>query len=278
MSPLVSSRLKSIITAGQQLIDQLSAFSNRAHLDTLYLYMLSTCSNGDGHSAGSLLGTIILLTKPTTPALLAALLDLPPQTVATHLAAFVDARLLATESPLGTITDTTTLRVCHDSLRDFVADPLRCRMEQYLVDPAKIHRTLLDRCLYLMNKYLHQDICDIHNPGLANAKIQDLPARIARSVPEAVRHACLWWPVHLVSIGSVAVDMPPGLLEFCKDHLLHWLEVLSLLGELSPAFEQFPRIIAWSQVSDSHTSKHYLMKSKRVVSRTGLQCKTSHCS
>jgi hypothetical protein len=218
----------------------------------LYTHLLSTCSHGkrkERKHSGKLLGTVVLLNAHPTPALLATLLQLPLKEVVTNLQSFVNARLLTNEDPLDSVTDTAPLRVCHDSLYDFLIDPLRCRVTEYIVSPVNSHEVLLDRCLSLLNEHLRQDICDIRNPGLANMGIPDLPARIAHSVPEAVRYACVAWPVHLVGNTSLSGTVSAALLRFCTEHLLHWLEVLSLLNELSSAGRYVPQIMAWCQVS-----------------------------
>jgi hypothetical protein len=168
--------------------------------------------------------------------------------VVTVLETFVESRLITTEKPLGPMVKETAVRVCHDSLRDFLVDSRRCQAKEYRVEPAEVHELLLNRCLWLMNTYLRQDICDIRDPGIANGNISDLSTRIARSVPEVVRYACLSWPEHLVATYSISRSPSEALLAFCADHLLHWLEVLSLLGALSSALKHFPQVIAWCQV------------------------------
>jgi hypothetical protein len=270
MTRLIFSRLERSIAAGQDLIQQLCSLPTRAHLDALYVHVLSTCSNNSGEHAHELIGSMVLLTEPATPALLAVLLDKPEQGLVTRLQAFVDARLLVAENPLNLITATTTLRLCHDSVRDFIADPLRCRAEHWIVETAENHKQLSDRCLWLLNNYLREDMCNICDPGLANSDVADLPARFARLVPEGVRYACLSWPVHLVGSGSGSETMPAALLEFCTDHPLHWLEVLSLCGELSSASNHLPQAIAWCQVSTSLASEHCLNNVSRVISRMCL--------
>jgi hypothetical protein len=218
----------------------------------LYAHILSTCSHGkeeERKQSGRLLGTAVLLNAQSTPALLAALLRLPLKKVAMLLQSFVDVRLLTTEDVKSTVIDTTPLRVCHGSLYEFLVDPLRCRVTQYLMSPTNSHETLLNCCLSLLNEHLRQDICDIRNPGVANAEVPDLSARIARCVPEALRYACVSWPVHLVASDTESETVSAALLDFCTNHLLHWLEVLSLLGELSSACEHLPRIMQWFQVS-----------------------------
>jgi hypothetical protein len=274
MTRPISSRLERTIAAGQDLIQQLCSLRTRAHLNALYVHVLSTCSNNSGEHAQELIGSMVLLTEPAAPALLAVLLDKPEQGLVTRLQAFVDARLLVAENPLNLITATTTLRLCHDSVRDFIADPLRCRV----VDPTENHKQLSDRCLWLLNNYLREDMCNICDLGLANSDVADLLAQFARFVPEGVRYACLSWPVHLVASGSGSETMPEALLEFCTDHLLHWLEVLSLCGELSYASNHLPQAIAWCQVSTSLASEHCLNKVSRVISQMCLRRKRYLCS
>jgi hypothetical protein len=249
MSSCMDSLLESTIAADHVFLQQLCKSSNQMHLDTLYMHMLSSCSDDQTEQAGRLLGSTALLNADPTPTLLAALLRISVPEVVMLVQTLANARLLTTEIPLDTITIMTTLRVCHDSLRGFVVDPLRCRLKQYLVSPQDEHETLLNRCLSLLNEYLRQDICEIRNPGLANADVPDLRARVARYVPEVVRYACVAWPVHLAGSGSLSGTVSAALLHFCTEHLLHWLEALILLEELDSAHNHIPKVLAWCQVS-----------------------------
>jgi hypothetical protein len=251
--------------------------SKTSHLDALYMHMLSTCSDSEEEHAGKVLGTAVFLNAHLTPALLATLLQLPLGEVVTLLQMFVDARILMTELPLNMITETTAIYLCHQSLRDFIVDPLRCRVKRYLASPANNHYALLNRCLSLLNEHLCQDICDIRNPGIANADVPDLPARIARSVPEAVRYACVSWTVHLAASDSVSGTVSTALLDFCTGHLLHWLEVLSLLGRLSAA-GKLPGIMKWCQVSMFSVRRPCLIMCDRHTALTWLRRKRSRCS
>jgi hypothetical protein len=224
---------------------------------------------------GKLLSILAICHVPTTPASLATLLDLPSHDVATHVQAFVDQRLLTTETPLDPVTDSTILHICHRSLCDFVVDPQRCHVQPYLLSQAYCHEKLLNRCLWLLNGQLRRDICDIQNPALANTEIPDF-TRIARSVPRVISYACLFWPVHLVGSTDLSAIMSKSLLEFCQEHLLHWLEVLSLLGELSLAGKHLPEVIAWCQVSPSNLLMRYcLIHINRITLRNYLRCKRS---
>jgi hypothetical protein len=270
MSSCMDSQLESTIAAHQAFTKQLYEPANQMHLDTLYMHMLSICSDDETEHAGRLLTSAALLNAHPTPTLLAALLLIPLPEVVMLVRTFLGARLLTTEIPLDTVAHTTSLRVCHDSLRGFLVDPLRCRLKQYLVSPQDGHEALLNRCLSLLNEHLRQDMCEIRNPGLANADVPDLRARIARYVPEPVRYACVAWPVHLVGIRSLSDTVSAALLHFCTEHLLHWLEVLSLLEELSSAGNHAPKVIAWCQVSLLYVTQCRLMRTNRINSSTCL--------
>jgi hypothetical protein len=250
MAPLIFSCLESTITAGHDLIQRLHRSSKQRHLDALYVNVFSTYSHGVGEPAGSLLCTVALVKEPATATLLATLLELPLSEVSMLLKSLLDKQLVTTESPLDFVTDEAVFHVCQQALLEVSVDVLNCRLRQGLVDPAKNHEKLLYRCLRLLNRYLCEDICDIRDLRLANADIPDLPARLIRCVPEAVRYACLSWPIHLAASGSVEEGtLSAALHEFCVHHLLHWLELLSLLGEVSSACVRLPQIIAWFEVS-----------------------------
>jgi hypothetical protein len=139
----------------------------------------------------------------------------------------------------------------HPSFRDFLVSPQRCTNQHFLVTPTEHQHELLCRCLQLLNKHLRHDICNIRSPCLANAEIPNLAGLLARSVPEDVRYACRFWQVHLIASGHLTESVSVALHELCTDHLLHWLEVLSLLGELSFAYNFLPRCIMWYRVSNS---------------------------
>jgi hypothetical protein len=270
MSSCMTSLLESTIAAEHVFLQQLCKSSNQMLLDTLYMHMLSICSDDEAEHAGRLLGSAALLNVHPTPTLLAALLLISLPEVVTLVHTFVDARLLMTESPLDAIADTTSLRVCHDSLRDFVVDPQRCLVKQYLISSEENHEALLLRCLSLLNEHLRQDICEIRNPGLANAEVPDVCARIARYIPEAVRYACVAWPVHLAGSGSLSETVSAALLHFCTEHLLHWLEALSLLDELFSAHNHIPKVLAWCQVSLLFIILCRLIRTYRIISWTCL--------
>jgi hypothetical protein len=263
MPGCIASRVDLTIAAAGNLIQQLGESSNQVPLNTLLVNVLSTYPCDDRPRAGTLLCTIALLRRPVTPTLLAMLLELPLKEVTALLQTFVDERLVKPEIPADLVI---TFRLCDQSLLEFFVRPLGSRARHDVVDPAEAHRDLLECCLRLLNNHLREDMCNIRDPGFANAHVPDLPARIARSLPEAVRYACVSWPMHLMGSGSVSATISAALLEFCTEHVLHWLEVLSLLGDLSYAGNHIPKVIAWCQVSRLYVTWCCLMRTNRIIS------------
>jgi hypothetical protein len=77
---------------------------------------------------------------------------------------------------------------------------------------------------------LREDICGLGSPGVSRAEI---PATVIDScVPRDVRYACLYWVFHIQRSGIRLTD-EHRVYTFLTQHLLHWLEALSLLGKLS---------------------------------------------
>jgi hypothetical protein len=268
---LPEERLSQVLRRGSAICSDGSKLFSK--IDILYLDILKAATQDEAGDAdielcrrvGGLLRTIVLLEEPVSISTLAHLMDL------TENVPRIDSDVRALSSVL-MITRTPrskrfseTVSTFHPSFRDFLVDPQRCSAERFLVIPAEHHHELLASCLRILNNWLRYDICGIRNPGRVNAEIQNLTEHLAEKLPEAVRYACLFWPVHLVAGGPLAEPVALVLLEFCVHHLLHWLEVLSLLDALSSAGKYFSRIAAWCQVSISTTIENYLMYPTRII-------------
>jgi hypothetical protein len=252
---LPEERLNQVLQRGPDISSSGSKLFSQ--IDLLYLDVLKAATEDEtGHleiescqRVGDLLRTIVLLEEPVSVYALAQLMGLngSVRRVDGDVRA-LSSVLMITHIP-GSKEFSETVSTFHLSFREFLVDPHRCSAEYFLVKPAEHHHQLLASCLRLLNNWLRYDICGIQKPSRANAEIQDLPERLAKSLPEAVRYACLFWPAHLVAGGPLAESVAVVLHEFCMRHLFHWLEVLSLLDALSSAGKHLPRVAVWCQVS-----------------------------
>jgi len=122
------------------------------------------------------------------------------------------------------------IRLLHPSFRDFLLDQRRCVDSQFCINEQKAHSDLFENCLKLMSKHLQKDICNLQLPGaLASEVSRD---RINQCLPLAVQYACCYWVKHLQQ-SSIELRNNGQVLEFLRNHFLHWLEALSLLGKMS---------------------------------------------
>jgi hypothetical protein len=188
------------------------------------------------------LGALALVQEPATPSALAQLLGLNATRVSDVLRRAAAVVVLKTGEPV---------RLFHPSFRDFISDRTRCKDDGLYVNAGQQHLRLALCCLRLLNSCLTYDICDIRDPGIANRDVQD---RVDEKVTEALRYACRHWVAHLISFDPAFIAERPELLEalrlFCQEHLLHWTEVVSLVGQVPAAHEMMSDAMRWCAVSE----------------------------
>jgi hypothetical protein len=147
--------------------------------------------------------------------------------------------------------DDNDIRLIHPSFRDFMTQrcPVTCR---YYINPSDCHRKLAVMCFKTMQEGLKRDICDILDMSLLNDEVKDLGARITACIPTHLQYACRHWATHLsqsrTGTGSVDNDISLAVMQFASLHLLHWLEVLSLIGCLAEALPALRHTQHWAFV------------------------------
>jgi hypothetical protein len=125
------------------------------------------------------------------------------------------------------------VRLLHASFPEFIMDLARCsELHLYHVDAAVDHLWVTERCLELLNKNLCHDICRLGGPSLFNFA-WNLNQRLDEHVPQYVLYSSRFWVVHWlehIHASDSPSYVPRGLETFCTEHLLHWIELLSLTG------------------------------------------------
>ncbi|GLB36779.1 hypothetical protein LshimejAT787_0310660 [Lyophyllum shimeji] len=127
----------------------------------------------------------------------------------------------------------------HASFPDFVTDPSRCSPERCPSFAALIHAEchiiLALRCMDLMNSSLKYNICGIPSDMTVSRQGQVNSPEYMTKISEELKYACVYWASHLVELQELGSDILPSLRHFLVTHLLHWIECLSILGELETA-------------------------------------------
>jgi len=169
------------------------------------------------------IGSISILPEPLSAATLAKLLDVREE--------MINLRLSHLHSVLNISKDQEApIRLLHPSFREFLLDRQRCHDESFWVDEKERHKALAQCCVRLMSCKLKRNICGLHAP---DSRAQELDSgRLKQCIPPELQYACRYWVDHLWRSESRLYDNGQVHV-FIQENLLHWLEALSLMGNMS---------------------------------------------
>jgi hypothetical protein len=168
-----------------------------------------------------ILGSIVLLFSPLSAVCLAKLLNIAKEVVKKTL---VDLHSIL-DIPED---EARPIYLHHPSFRDFLLGKDRCG--DFWVDEKQMHKTLADNCIRLMSSTLKRDTCDLHAPGVLATDVKS--SQVEKCLPPQIQYACLYWVEHLQKGGAQLCD-DDSVHQFLQEHLLHWLEALSLMRKTS---------------------------------------------
>jgi len=102
-------------------------------------------------------------------------------------------------------------------------------------------------CLKLMNGSLRKNICDFPK-YVMNEDIDDLYARREKYIGSGLVYACRSWAKHLRLASSEGDDVGRVVElvdDFFNNHMLSWLEVLSVVGDMRCAVYSIRDVRSW---------------------------------
>ncbi|KAF8586931.1 WD40 repeat-like protein [Ramaria rubella] len=123
------------------------------------------------------------------------------------------------------------VQLLHKSVYDFLINQAPESIQVHL--PAS-NGILAAQCLDYMTLHLHYDVCGIGSTSLLNSDIPDLSDRI-KCIPEALQYTCQYFAYHINDMSYPLAGLTDKLHHFITEHLLHWIEVMSFLGNLYKA-------------------------------------------
>jgi hypothetical protein len=214
--------------------------TTQSHMDTLYHTVLVQGRESEDRLAliRSILGFVVVARRPLTLRSVCALLNIDEEE------AKWARDKLASVLPTGS---RSVIRVIHPSFLDFLTD--RRRSREFFIDIEEHNVSLARGILQQMNDRLRMNICRLTDRTIQNDKISDLASRLEEYVPEELSYSCQFWSEHL----EHALNQDPALLpffhEFCGNHILHWMEVMSLQAETRSAMAAVRNTQKWLRVS-----------------------------
>jgi hypothetical protein len=122
----------------------------------------------------------------------------------------------------------------HASFYDFISNKIHFSS----LDPCISHNYIAHQCLGLMNKVWSQ-----------KAKICYLEERKCTEISESLAYACSYWIIHFTYKD---VGEPAKLNDFFQEHLLRWMDCLSVLGKLGTALQLLDKLKSWANISNAH--------------------------
>ncbi|KAH0558701.1 hypothetical protein GP486_004650 [Trichoglossum hirsutum] len=166
------------------------------------------------------------------------------------------------------------IRLLHPSFRDFLLDEQRCSDHRFWVYDWKAHTNLAESCLRLMSKNLRSDICGLHIPGTLTSDVES--SRVRNCLPVAVQYACCYWVGHLRQ-GDISLCGDNGQVHiFLREHFLHWLEALSLMGKISEGVLMLTDLLSILKPETNlpamvYDAKRFTLNNRSIIEKALLQ-------
>ena len=152
-------------------------------------------------------------------------------------------------SPILSISNTSYLHICHWSVADFLLDSERS--QDLWVDAQFYSLCLAEFCLKFMNGKLKFNFFDLKTSYVLNKHIPELNDHIKSVKSTALDHASYFWASYLQKNCDeiIKLEVQGAVEEFLTVHLLHWLEIMSMMGTVNHAAQLLLLAANWSEVS-----------------------------
>lgn len=237
-------RRETVSNTGDDLLQILNTGKSADHF---YTKVLSDSISGDKEEGEKkarfrnlrIVGAILILFNQLSTEALSQLLDIPKPSITRALQIF---HFIINDPE----SQTHPIRLLHPSFRDFLLTEERC--PAFWLDEKEVHGSLASSGLRLMSFKLKRDVCGLGKTGALASHVQG--DWIEHCLPPEVQHACRYWVQYLErSEAKFLYDKQVQV--FLRQHLLHWLEALSLLGRTSDGVLAISSVESLVMVGDS---------------------------
>jgi hypothetical protein len=136
----------------------------------------------------------------------------------------------------------------HPSLKAFITDHRRCTDDRFYIDAAVHHASIHELALGPINRFVVHNICQLDDTSLLNSDIPAMQERINRLVPTPLLYASRHWADHLLNVKPSEGRVLEHLREFFFRHLLHWIELSSVTGQVDAGLASLQAVLEWLRV------------------------------
>jgi hypothetical protein len=223
-------------------------------LEKSYIHILGEAVKDDdgyvsaeyAHHLHDILEVVIYALAPITPQALSDLLCMDLYDLYAYLAPLHSVLVVPDPHSANEV-----VRPLHQSFPDFVRQQGSVVHSELAMDAALAYNHVAEHCFFQLSEHLHYDMCDLKNASLFNHEVSDLPTRLKRHISVALRYSGRYGLTHLlehIRVAGSRSQIPFGLDQFCAKHLLHWIELLSLTGDLDETKQTLSEIITVTSV------------------------------
>ena len=115
------------------------------------------------------------------------------------------------------------------------------------MEPVIQHKEILLSCLRLMREKLKRNICNLDDYAVLS-EVKDLSTCKKEHIGEALAYACQFWTKHLLGTpdnSPCVQEVQKAIEQSSTVHLLHWVEVLVIMGNLSVGIHAVNDVEQW---------------------------------
>ena len=180
------------------------------------------------------------------------------------------------------------VEVLHKSLADFLTASTELNGTIFQLDPTEAHAMLASRCIEQMKSQFRRDMCNLQDYGKQRDDIAE--TTISQAISIDLKYACLNWVFHLKECSRNLTNgcriihhlSEADIYDFLKEHFLHWLESLSLMGNMTECLAMIEVLRASLNTSITHSAsrelicllddaKRYILSHTGIITSTPLQ-------
>lgn len=183
-----------------------------------------------------LLAALVLVADPVSTTVLSSLLSMRKDVIMRYLKSLHAVLIIPGDYH-------TPITLLHKSFSDFLLDNESAH-PFYHINYSETHHFLASRCMEIMEDMLRRDIGNIQDPGKSLDDVEDLASRC---IPPELRYSSTYWIHHLLEDDPKNIS-EDRLLDFLRNHFLHWVEVCCLLGQLYEGIMAIKRLSNWISV------------------------------
>ncbi|PVF91751.1 hypothetical protein CPB86DRAFT_830421 [Serendipita vermifera] len=145
-----------------------------------------------------------------------------------------------------------TVLLLHPTFQEFLLDIKVAR--GFYINIAEAHALMAKGCLQVMRSELKFNMRGLETSFLLNHQVDDLQERIPAFVTPQLQYSSIFWPNHVVNSGEPSQDqqLTKAVMQMCKSPCpFHWMEVLSVLGQVNYAISGLQNVKDWLQDTPS---------------------------